>query len=358
MIGRIEELVRVAREAKASDIHLVVGYAPKFRVNGALRELNAEPLTADDCIEYAEQIIGVAACERVQECGEADTARTIGGVRCRINVYRQQGVVSIALRLLSDEIPAMEELGLPKVVSRVIDMRSGLVLVTGETGSGKSTTIASVIDRICHTRPVHVITLEDPIEYVYSADRALVNQREIGLDTKSFSSGIRAILREDPDVILIGEMRDTDTISNAIRAAETGHLVFATLHTRSAADTINRIIDVFPEKQQAQIRLELAGSLNAVITQQLIPSLQGGRVLAAEVMMMTPGIRTLMRDQKTHQIDNAIATGSQEGSLSMDNSLILLYQQGKISRFSCVTAARDPEYVKKAILSAGAPRLG
>ena len=357
MTGKIEELVRVARDAKASDIHLVVGYAPKFRVNGALRELNAEPLTADDCIDYAEQIVGVRVCERVQECGEADTARTIAGVRCRVNVFRQQGVLSIALRLLSDEIPPMDVLGLPKVLGRFIDMHSGLILVTGETGSGKSTTLASVIDRICKTRPVHVVTLEDPIEYIYtSVDRALVNQREIGIDTESFSDGIRAVLREDPDVILIGEMRDTDTISNAIRAAETGHLVFATLHTRSAADTVNRIIDVFPEKQQAQIRLELAGSLNAVVTQQLLPCLQGGRVLAAEVMMMNAGIRTLIRDNKTHQIDNAISTGSQDGSIAMDSSLILLYRQGKISRFSCITAARDPEYVKKAILSSDTGR--
>jgi len=358
MVGKIEELVEIALQAKASDIHLVVGYGPKFRINGALRELNADPLTPDDCVDYAGQIIGVPACERVQAGGEIDTARTICGTRCRINVYRQQGVVSIALRLLANQIPAMETLGLPKVINRFIDMRHGMVLVTGETGSGKSTTLASVIDRICQARPVHIITLEDPIEYIYSGERALVNQREVGLDTASFSDGIRAILREDPDVILIGEMRDVDTISNAIRAAETGHLVFATLHTRSAADTINRIINVFPEVQQAQIRLELAGSLNAVVSQQLLPCLQGGRVLAAEVMMMNAGIRTLMRDNKTHQIDNAIATGSADGSITMDNSLILLYQQGKISRHDCVAAARDPEYVKKNILTPGAARLG
>jgi len=358
MRGRIEDLVKIAHEAKASDVHLVVGYPPKFRVNGALRELKASPLTPEDCADYASQIIGETACKRVQECGEEDTARTIGGVRCRVNVFRQQGVVSVALRLLADEIPAMETLGLPKVVNRFIDMRHGMVLVTGETGSGKSTTLASVIDRICRSRPLHIVTLEDPIEYIYTADRALVNQREVGLDTESFSDGIRAVLREDPDVILIGEMRDPDTISNAIRAAETGHLVFATLHTRSAAETVNRIINVFPEKQQAQIRLELAGSLNAVVTQQLLPCLQGGRVLAAEVMMMNVGIRTLMRDNKTHQIDNAIATGSSDGSISMDNALILLYQQGKISRYDCVAAARDQEYVKKNILTPGAARLG
>ena len=226
MVGKIEELVEIALQAKASDIHLVVGYGPKFRINGALRELNADSLTPDDCVDYAKQIIGVPACERVQAGGEIDTARTICGTRCRINVYRQQGVVSIALRLLANQIPAMETLGLPKVINRFIDMRHGMVLVTGETGSGKSTTLASVIDRICQARPVHIITLEDPIEYIYSGERALVNQREVGLDTASFSDGIRAILREDPDVILIGEMRDVDTISNAIRAAETGHLVF------------------------------------------------------------------------------------------------------------------------------------
>ncbi len=350
MISTVEELITIAQEAKASDVHLVVGAPPKYRITGVLKNMEEEILTPEMCERYAIQLIGEDGYKHIRSIGEIDTAKTISGVRCRLNLFRQRGNISIALRLLKNKIPQLDTLGLPEIVQSFADMKRGLVLISGDTGSGKSTTLAALIDKICHTRPVHIITLEDPIEYIYNSDIALVNQREIGLDTLDFASGVRSILREDPDIILIGEMRDTETIECAIRAAETGHLVFATIHARSASDAIDRMVDVFPEKQQAQIRLQLAASLNAVVEQQLIAGMNGGYVLACEVMMMTPAIRTLVRDGKTHQIDNAIRTAAREGCVSMDTYLIWLYKAGKISKNQCIAAAYDQDYVKKNIL--------
>ena len=342
----LNELVSYARERDASDIHLVCGIEPRCRIDGAVVNITDEKLSYDDCAYYAKALCG-EDFEKIEDMGEWDGAADISGVRCRINVFRQRSGISTALRLLKGDIPDLAGLGLPPAVTRLPELLSGIVLVTGVTGSGKSTTLSAMLDTINHSRQAHIITLEDPIEYVYEPDRCIINQREVGRDTESYSSGLRAVLREDPDVILIGEMRDLDTIRTALTAAETGHIVFATLHTGTAADAVDRIVDVFPEGEQKQIRMQLSITLQAVISQKLIPSLRGGRVAACEVMVVTPAIRNLIREGKTPQISNAIMTSSAEGSITMDNCLIKLYREKKISGQMARLYARDEAYVKK-----------
>lgn len=344
---RIEELIIKAKEDGASDVHLVCGLPPKYRVDGALINLSSIPLSHEDCEEYAQELAG-EEYEAIQTIGELDLARTIAGERVRINLFRQQGNVSAALRILSSRIPRLEELGLPPVVSEFPHWNKGIVLVTGETGSGKSTTLAAVLDAINHTRNAHIITLEDPIEYLYESDQCLINQREIGTDTKSYSNGLRAILREDPDVILIGEMRDQETIEIALTAAETGHLVFATLHTNSAPDSIDRIVGTFPAERQSQVRLELSTCLKAVVSQQLVPKRTGkGRVVACEVMVINSAIKNLIREGKTPQMFSAMLSGASEGSVTMDNSLIKMVRERIIDAKTAYESAHDREYVKK-----------
>jgi len=344
-----EELIRLARDRRASDVHLVCGVPIRLRVDGSLRSLDTEILTPADTAQYAEALAG-QALERIACIGELDLARTLAGIRCRINVFRQQGAFSAAVRLLNDEIPALESLGLPPAVAAFPEYPRGIVLVTGETGSGKSTTLASLLDRINHTKPEHIITFEDPIEYVYTQDLCAVNQREVGRDTASFASGLRAALREDPDVLLVGELRDLETIETALTAAETGHLVFGTVHTNSAADTIDRLVDVFPEARQQQIRLQLSMTLRAVLSQQLLLRREGeGRVAACEVMIVNPAIRNLIREGKTPQIVNTLLTSAQEGSVSMDNSLLRLVQSRTISPETAIAAAHDPQYLRRSI---------
>ena len=265
----------------------------------------------------------------------------------RANLYRQSGHISCALRILSDSIPELEKLGLPPAVAEFPALRRGIVLVTGETGSGKSTTLAAILRRINQTRQAHIITLEDPIEYIHAPDRCVIDQREVGRDTASYADGLRAILREDPDVILIGEMRDLTTIETALTAAETGHLVFATLHTNSAADSIDRMVDVFPAERQRQIRMQLSMTLQAVLTQQLLPRREKGRVAACEVMVVSPAIRNLIREGKTPQIANAVATSADLGSITMDNAILRLYKDRLITAETARQAAHDPEYVRK-----------
>jgi len=267
--------------------------------------------------------------------------------RCRVHIFRQQGVPSIALRLLREKIPQLETLGLPPAAMHLPDLHKGIVLVTGETGSGKSTTLAALLDYINHHRRNHIVTLEDPVEYVYKPDLCAINQREVGKDTESFSSGLRASLREDPDVILIGEMRDRDTIETAITAAETGHLVFGTLHTGSASDAVDRIVQVFPEGMQTQIRLQLSMCLQAVLTQQLVAKKGGGRVLACEMMLVTDAIRNLIRAGNTPQIANAIATSAAIGGQTMDQALVRLVRSGLITRDTALHYAHEQDYVKK-----------
>lgn len=349
-IHSMSEIISLAQRQRASDIHLVTGIPIRIRVDGRLRNLDENVLTHDDCEAYARDLSN--HYEHISHIGEQDLA--IGfpdGTRCRVNLFRQQGNVSAAIRILNNHIPAFEELGLPSNIASFADFKQGIVLITGETGSGKSTTLATLLDKINHSQDKHIITLEDPIEYIYTPDRCIINQREVGQDTRSYADGLKSILREDPDVILIGEMRSLDTIETALIAAETGHLVFATLHTNSAADTVDRIVDVFPAGQQAQIRMQLSMSLQAVVCQQLLPHMSGrGRVLATEVMIANGAIRNLIREGKTPQIANAISTSGNEGNHLMDSSLISLFKQRKITSEVAVKAAHDRDYVRRSTM--------
>ncbi len=344
----VEELVAKAKADGASDIHLICSLPPKYRIDGDLRDMDSTVLTPDDCYGVARFLAGSQeAYDRFDREGELDAADTFAGNRCRIHVFKQQGVPSVALRLLREQIPRIDDLGLPPAVPPLIDLHKGIVLVTGETGSGKSTTLAALLDAINHKYCCHIVTLEDPVEYVYKPDKSAINQREVGKDTQSFAMGLRASLREDPNVILIGEMRDKDTIETAITAAETGHLVFATLHTGSAADSIDRIVQVFPADAQTQIRLQLSMTLQAVLTQQLVPKKHGGRALACELMIVTDAIRNLIRAGNTPQIANAVATSAAIGGQTMDQALVRLVRSGAISRETALHYAHEADYVKK-----------
>lgn len=343
----MQQLIREARAMNASDLHLKAGLAPAVRVDGALRALPGHPaLEREECSRLCRELLG----GELPPDGELDFARTVEGVRLRVNLFHSQGGICAAVRLLSDRIPALDTLGLPPGAMGVKDLARGIVLVTGETGSGKSTTLASVLDAINHTRPCHILTLEDPIEYQYTPDKSLINQRQIGTDTESYAIGLRAALREDPDILLIGEMRDMDTIETALTAAETGHLVFATLHTNSAADSVDRIVSVFPSGRQQQVRMQLSMTLKTVISQQLLPRIGGGRALACEVMIVNAAIRNLIREGKTPQIASTVATSAREGSLAMDACLMKLYRERRITRDTAIQAAQDPEYMKKSLL--------
>ena len=343
----IDQMVMAAAAMRASDIHLICGLPPKVRVDGVLTDLTSDVLTDEDCRKIAEKLAG-EHYDSIREIGELDMAASIGGERVRINLFHQRGHISAALRILSNHIPEVEELGLPKAAEKFANYRKGIVLVTGETGSGKSTTLAALLNRINETRAEHIVTLKDPIEYLYEPKKSIINQREIGTDTRSYADGLRAILREDPDVILIGEMRDLTTIETALTAAETGHLVFATLHTNSAVDSIDRMVGVFPEERQPQIRMELSTTLNAVLSQQLLPRAGGkGRILAAEVMIVTTSIRNLIREGKTPQMHSAMLTSAAEGSITMDNFLLQLAADRKITPETAMEACNDADYMKK-----------
>ena len=350
VIHSLDEIITKAQELRASDIHIVCGIPIRVRIDGKLVNFDDNIMTHDDCVYYAKELS--PNYDEIADIGEQDVALGFAdGTRCRINLFRQQGSVSAAIRILNDHIPSFKELGLPLEVEQFTEFNQGIVLVTGETGSGKSTTLACLLDKINHTQSKHIITLEDPIEYIYHPDKCIINQREVGQDTRSFQDGLKSILREDPDVILVGEMRTFSTIETALIAAETGHLVFATLHTNSAADTIDRIVDVFPADQQAQVRMQLSMSLQAVICQQLVPHMSGmGRVLATEVMIANNAIRNLIREGKTPQIANSIATTAADGNHLMDSSLISLFKQRKISSEVAIRAAHDREYVRRSTL--------
>ena len=340
----LDDWIARAQQERVSDVHIVAGLPVRGRVDGRLLDLTETPMSWEDCENVGRELAGSRFSE-IERMGEVDLAKSFPcGVRTRINLFRQQGSLSAAIRLLAQRIPELEELQLPPAVSNFENYRTGIVLVTGETGSGKSTTLASVLNRINHTRQAHIITLEDPIEYVYTPDKCIINQRQIGADTRSYADGLRSILREDPDVILIGEMRDLNTIETALTAAETGHLVFATLHTNSAADAIDRIVNVFPEGQQKQIRLQLSTTLRAVLSQQLLPRKSGkGRVAACEVMIVNSAIRNLIREGKTPQMESFMAMNAQNGSILMDAALQRLVRDGSVSQQVALSYARDPE---------------
>lgn len=339
----IDELLKLSKERGASDLHVTVGIPPKIRVNGILVDLEYEKITPSDVEGLVEPLFTKRTRDEFEKEGEVDFAYAIQGLgRYRVNVFRQRGSYAIVIRLVGTVIPSAQELGLPPSVINLTEKKRGLVLVTGPTGSGKSTTLASLIDLINSNHNTHIITLEDPIEYLHNHKRAVVNQREIGLDTMSSAKALRSALREDPDVILVGEMRDLDTISIAITAAETGHLVFSTLHTTGAANTIDRIIDVFPPHQQQQIRIQLASVLESIISQQLIPTQDNaGRVAAFEVLHGTASIRNLIREAKTHQIDSTIQTNKKLGMQTMDDAIYDLYLRRKIDAEHALQFAQD-----------------
>lgn len=329
-------ILEKAVENGASDIHLTVGIPPIFRINGKLKPMDDfEKLTPQLLDELAKMLTNEEEhYEKLFKNKQVDLAYSLPGVsRFRVNIYTQSGSRAIAIRVVKSKIPSTAELGLPEAVNKLTKLTNGLVLVTGPTGSGKSTTLAALIDKINREKSCHIITLEDPIEYLHHHQKSIVNQREIGSDVTDFASGLKSALRQDPDIILVGEMRDLETISTALTAAETGHLVFATLHTINAPQTIERIIDVFPSHQQHQIRTQLANSLQAIIAQQLIPMLSSDRLLAAvELLLANPAIRNLIREGKTHQILSVMQTSGKLGMQTMDSALRILYQKGLISK--------------------------
>jgi twitching motility protein PilT len=328
------DLLGIAAKREASDLHLTVGVPPTLRINGSLIPLSEMPKFQQEEISrlILSSLTDVQRA-RFESNWELDFSTGIPGIaRFRINVYRQRGSIGAAIRRIPFAIPRLEDLHLPKAVAQLAKKERGLVLVTGPTGSGKSTTLASMVDIINETRPCHILMIEDPIEYLHKHKRALVNQREVGSDTNSFADALRSALREDPDVILVGEMRDLETMAIALTAAETGHLVFATLHTNSAAQSVDRIIDAFPPYQQGQIRLQVAQTIEGIVSQLLLPIVDGtARVPAVEIMLASAGIRNMIRDAKTHQIPTAIQMGASAGMQTMDTSLRDLYQKKMIS---------------------------
>lgn len=341
----LKGIMEYALEQRASDIHITVNKPVVIRVDGELIETDSRLIKSKDVEALAYPLFqdNARLMEEFNQTGEVDFACSLESEgRFRVNVFHQRGSIAMVMRLLPMTIPTPEELGLPSCVKEFCHLQRGLVLVTGATGTGKSTTLASLINLINKTYKKHVITLEDPIEYLHTHDKSIVNQRELGSDTKSYAGALRAALRQDPDVILVGEMRDLDTISTAITAAETGHLVFSTLHTNNAPATIDRIVDVFPPHQQQQIRVQLAGVLEGVISQQLIhEDKESGRVAAFEVMITNPAIRNLIRENKTYQIISQIQTNKKVGMQTMDDALFDLYMKGKIKANDCLQYAQD-----------------
>ena len=339
----IEQIMGCAKDAGASDVHITVGISPKMRVNGKLMVMPFPVLLPVDTKRICDSMMNDKQKEHFEEKGEWDFSYSIPQMgRYRVNAFRQRGSVAMVLRIVGTVVPPPESLSLPPSVIDLYKMKRGLVLVTGPTGSGKSTTLASLVGKINMDLDAHIITLEDPIEYLHRHARSIVNQREIGIDATSYDLALRSALREDPDVILVGEMRDLETISTAITAAETGHLVLSTLHTIGAAATIERIIDVFPPHQQEQIRTQLANVLVSVVSQQLVPTVdKRGRVAAFEVMHATPAIRNLIRENKTHQIATSIQTSRRLGMITMDDALVELYMKGKIDRNEALNFAQD-----------------
>src|SRR5579884_3141811 len=330
---RIEILLDEVIKRKASDLLLQLGLPPMLRVDGSLIPVSGSDRLDEEALEYL--IFSIIDDDQKQillKDKEFDFSFAYGDIgRFRVNAFHERGNMAAAMRLIPNEILAIEQLGLPQIVNKFADYPRGLVLVTGPTGSGKSTTLAAMIHKINQERASHIITIEDPIEFTHKSQKSVVVQREVHYDTYSFSAALRSALREDPDVVLIGEMRDLETIASAITIAETGHLVFATLHTNSAAQSIDRMIDVFPPHQQPQIRAQLANILMAICSQRLVPAIGGGRVAAAEILVVTPAVRNIIREGKTHQLDAVIQTGAEFGMQSMDKTLVALIHEGTIT---------------------------
>lgn len=340
----MDRLLQACISQGASDIHLTCGRPPVFRVHGSLRSLETKVLEPDNTVALMKSIAPERNQQELQEEGGTDFGFAFGdGARFRVSVFKQKGTVTIVLRLIPSKIMTFEEIGLPKICSALCRRPRGMFLVTGPTGSGKTTTLATMVDYINKNLDRHIITIEEPIEYYHNHKKSIINQREVGVDVPSFNEALRRVLRMDPDVILVGELRDLETIEAAVRAAETGHLVFSTLHTTSAAGTITRIIDVFPPNQQEQIRTQLSSNLIAVLSQELCPLATGkGRVAAYEFMVVTPAIANLIRENKTYRIDSSIQTGKKLGMQLLDEHLWVLYETGKITAEEMLVKARQP----------------
>ena len=340
----LEDLLLNTLQLNASDLHLSVGYKPIMRVDGALLPLNEfSILTSEHASDLVFHLLGERKNEFIEK-KELDFSYGFRDkARFRVNVFFEKGFISAALRLIPSKIKTIEELGLPPSLHQVCKLKQGFVLMTGPSGHGKSTTLASIIDDINHERAEHIITIEDPIEYLFIGDKSLVNQREVGNDTQSFHKALNSILREDPNIIMIGEIRDPETIAAALTAAETGHLVFSSLHTNSASQTINRIIDVFPADQQNQIRFQLANTLSAVISQRLLPRVSGGRIPAAEIMFANNAVSNLIRENKTHQLDLIIETSLESGMISLNRSLAELIRRGEILPETAMAYSLNPK---------------
>lgn len=329
----IEELLEFTINKKASDLHLLVGVPPVIRVNGILQSIPGKGnLVPEDLTSLTNALVNEEQKEILLVNKEIDFSYPYKDLaRFRVNAYHQRGNLAVSLRLLPPKIPSIEELNLPAICHEFTKLKQGFILITGPTGHGKSTTLASIIEEINQTRPVHVVTIEDPIEYVFNPHRSIISQREIKSDTHSWSIALRSCLREDPDVVMVGEMRDYETIASALTIAETGHLVFATLHTNSASQTIDRVVDVFPEHQQTQVKMQLANTLEAVLSQRLLPCLDGGRIPTVEILVTTPAVRTVIREGKSHLIDNIILTSSELGMRTLELDLVRLIKAGKIT---------------------------
>ncbi|MBR5272938.1 MAG: type IV pilus twitching motility protein PilT [Clostridia bacterium] len=336
----INKILEAAHKEKASDVHITVGLPPKARVAGQLIDLEFPTVTPEKAEQLAKQVLNDVWLEKLNQKGEVDLSYNSGDLRYRVSVYIRMGYYTMAMRAVNSEIPNPIDIGIPDTVINLYKKQRGLILVTGPTGSGKTTTIATLIDAINRNRSAHIITMEEPIEFLHTHHKSMINQREIGQDTKNYASALKAALREDPDVIFIGEMRDLETISTAITAAETGHLVLSTLHTMGVANAVDRIIDVFPSYQQQQIRAQLASVLEAVIYQQLVPSLTWkSRVPAFEIMTKNYAVRNLIREGKTHMLDAMIQNGRKDGMILMDDYLKKLSMEGKISKHTEETYA-------------------
>mgnify|MGYP000238805105 CR=1 FL=1 len=351
----IDTLLRIMFEKGASDLHITVGVPPMLRIDGEITPTEFEKLRPDDCQHIIYSILTDEQKEKFERENELDISFGVEGIgRVRMNVYKQRGAIAAALRNIPLHIMSFEELGLPKVISDIVKTPKGLILVTGPTGSGKSTTLAAMIDWINSHEASHIITIEDPIEYIHTHKNSIVNQREVGTDTQTFAQALKYVLRQDPDVILVGEMRDLETIQAALTIAETGHLVFGTLHTPDAVQTINRIIDVFPSHQQQQVRAQISFVLQAVVAQQLLPkAYSSGRVLAAEILLSNAAVKNLIREEKVHQIYSIMQTGTEYGMRTMNYSLAELYQRQLVTYNEIFARTTDPKDLQRMIQTSG-----
>lgn len=346
----LQEYLQKAVEAEASDLFIITGTPVSVKCKGRMQKLSEDRVMPDDARSLITAMYEKAGrdMDLLLECGDDDFSFAAPGLaRFRVNTYRQRGTFAAVVRIVQFTIPDWRESGIPENVIELAKLRHGMVIVTGTAGSGKSTTEACIIEEINRTRDCHIITLEDPIEYLHRNQMSIVSQREIAIDTRDSLSGLRACLRQAPDVIQLGEMRDLETIKTAMTAAETGHLIFATLHTKGAVNTIDRIIDTFPPEQQNQIRIQIGSVLQTVVAQQLLPDVNGGRVPAFEVMQVTNAVRNLIRESKTHQIDNVIATGAADGMMSMDQSILMLVRAGRITKETAIAYAYNPDQIRR-----------